>query len=100
MRGCARIWTAALALLFSQAVLAHEGHAHVLGTLVAVNASYVDVRGSDEKVARIVLVKETRYLLRGVAVPASALKIGSRVVIDADRKGETLEAREVRFVVA
>jgi hypothetical protein len=99
MRGWIRVLTATC-LFFSQAAFAHEGHAHVLGTVVGVDAKYLDVKSADEKVSRIFLVKTTRYLLRGEAVSASTLKIGSRVLIDADRKGEALEAREVRFVVA
>jgi hypothetical protein len=73
----------AVALLIPAGVAAHGGHLHkVMGTVVGVQGSQVDVKGTDGKAVRVTLDAKT-VITRGKAkLDLSALKAGERVSID------------------
>lgn len=65
---------------------AHEGHAHkVLGTIAAVSDTQLDVKTTDGKTVAIVLDAKTVYRQGKVRTDAKMLKLGERVVIEAEQ---------------
>ena len=63
--------------------LAHEGHTHkVLGTVASVQASQIEVKGTDGKVLAIVVDAKTAITRGKEKLDATALKVGERVSVD------------------
>lgn len=83
-------WTVCLvlmvALVMPAAAWAHEGHAHkVLGTIAAVSDAQLDVKTTDGKTVAIVLDAKTVYRQGKVRTDVKMLKLGERVVIEAEQ---------------
>ncbi|HEY6148834.1 MAG TPA: hypothetical protein VIZ69_14100 [Thermoanaerobaculia bacterium] len=78
------------------ALVAHEGHHHVLGTVIGVEATRVQVRTKDGKTVAVPVNAGTKYF-RGskgnIAAAASDVKVGMRVVIDLAKGGSAEEVR-------
>lgn len=94
------ILTLALAACLAGWGFAHGGHKHVMGTTTAVDATHVEVKTADGKTVSVTLTPETRYFKDKAAAAAADLKVGLRVVIDAEPKGSALQAAEVKIGVA
>lgn len=82
-----RKWVIGVALVAALAIpaagWAHGGHTHkVLGTVSAVTAKQVEVKGTDGKVVVIVLNAKTAITRGKTKLDAAALKTGERVSID------------------
>lgn len=74
------------ALAVPAAASAHEGHAHkVLGTIAAVNDTQLDVKTTDGKTVAVVLDAKTVYRQGRVRTDAKILKLGERVVVEAEQ---------------
>jgi hypothetical protein len=74
------------ALVMPAAARAHEGHAHkVLGTIAAVSDVQLDVKTTDGKTVAIALDTKTVYLQGKVRTDAKILKLGERVVVEAEQ---------------
>ncbi|MDQ6891205.1 MAG: hypothetical protein M3167_00800 [Acidobacteriota bacterium] len=87
---------AATMLLVAGTVLAHEGHHHVMGTVTAVDATHVEVKTRDGKSSSVPLSPATKYYkgTKGKTPgAASALKVGTRVMIDLAKDGSASEVR-------
>jgi hypothetical protein len=83
-------WLAAVAVLvllgMPVAMSAHAGHAHkVLGTITAVSDSQLDVKTTDGKSVVVLLDAKTVYRQGKVRVDAKMLKLGERVVVEAEQ---------------
>ncbi len=91
------ILAAAAALAVSGIAFAHGGHDHVRGTVVAVDASHVEVKSGYGKTVSIALTPDTKFSKDNAAAKAEDLKVGSRVVIDTDKAGDSLQALEVKI---
>jgi hypothetical protein len=90
----------AAAFLLCGEARAHEGHAHILGTVTVVDATHLDLKTNDGATVEMRLTPKTSLLRRGQAAPLTDLKVGMRVLVDADHDETGLSAREIRFVVA
>ena len=82
-------WIVGLALLAALALpafaAAHTGHLHkVMGTVSAVTATRVEVKTTDGKTMVILLDAKTVYRKAKLKVDVAAVKVGGRVVIDAE----------------
>lgn len=65
---------------------AHGGHAHkVMGTIAAVTANQLDVKATDGKTVTIALDAKTVYLQGKTKVDAKMLKVGERIVVEAEQ---------------
>lgn len=65
---------------------AHEGHAHkVLGTIAAVADAQLDVKTTDGKTVAVTLDAKTVYRQGKVKADAAMLKLGERVVVEAEQ---------------
>ena len=61
---------------------AHEGHVHkVMGTVVAIEASRIEVDTQDAKKQSYALTKETVYRRGKASATASDVRVGARVVL-------------------
>ena len=91
-----------LTVLISAAILfAHGSATHIAGTVSAVDGNHVTVKTQAGKSEVVMLGKTTKYLNGSKATTADALKVGTRVVIDAkmDTKMKMYAAEEVRIGV-
>jgi len=87
-------------------LLAHEGH-KVMGTVAAVDANQVEVKGKDGKTVSIALAPTTKYL-RPAATPGAKpqaasladVKVGQRVVVAVSEEGEKMTAKELTLGAA
>lgn len=74
------------ALVAPAALWAHAGHAHkVLGTVAAVTDAQLDVKTTDGKTVALTLDAKTVYRQGKVRTDAKMLKLGERVVIEAEQ---------------
>jgi hypothetical protein len=89
----------ALSLLLANApeVFAHGGAEHVMGKVTKVSAQSVTVETTDKKVVEVGLNSKTTYTRNDKKVPASDLKIGERVMIEAKEVNEKLVAGSVKL---
>jgi len=78
-------------------VLAHGEAVHVMGTVTAISNNSVTVQTVDKKSSTVEITAQTKFVKSGVAASIKDLKVGDRVVVDAGKIGEKLEAHQVRF---
>jgi hypothetical protein len=70
-----------LVLFAATVAWAHEGHLHkVMGTVVAVDAAKLDVKGSDGKTLSLVVDAATKVVRGTTVIKAVDLKAGERIV--------------------
>ena len=82
-------------------VLAHEGHTHkVLGTVASVQASQIEVKGTDGKVLTIVFDAKTAITRGKDKLDATALKVGERVSVDYTQVKKTNTAKAIKLGTA
>lgn len=84
------------AVMVPAALLAHEGHRHVMGTVTAVDTTHIEIKTTDGKSSSVPLSAATKYYKDSkgkTAGAASDLKVGSRVVIDLAKDGTAKEVR-------
>jgi hypothetical protein len=85
---------------FAGRLWAHSGHEHkALGTVVAVDASHLDVKTKDGKTVSVQLNAETKYWKAEAAATLAEIKVAQRVVVTYVEKDEKYVAKEVRLGV-
>ena len=90
--------TALAALLIAGAVaLAHEGHEHIMGTVVKVEKARLELKDRDGKTAVVGLTPSTTFLKGKEPATAADVKPGVRVAIEATKGSAGLEAVEVKI---
>lgn len=95
-----------LALLFAYTVApflsAHEGHDHkIMGTVSTIHDNRVEVKGTDGKLSTVSLTDKTKILHGTMAMKATDLKAGDRVVVTASGGGkDPFVAKEIRVGAA
>lgn len=92
MRKISTILTMAFILLASIA-LAHEGHKHLMGTVVAVTAKRIQVKTKDAKIVSVPLTKATHYFTGKKKATFADVHVGDRVVVDLAKGGAAEEVR-------
>ncbi len=92
---------AVLAILMTVAfpvVLAHEGHAHhVMGTVNKIVPDWLEVKDTSGNLVSCKLTSETKYRRGDSPVTVSEIKVGDRVMIEAELKAGTLMAKVVHL---
>lgn len=86
-----------LALLWVTSAFAHEGKTHVMGTVSSIDAKQIVVTDRDGKTVSIAVTNDTKYEQGETPATASALKAGTRVVVDVAGKPESLTATEIHI---
>jgi hypothetical protein len=94
--------TVIFTLLISTVLFAHGDATHIIGTVASIDGNHVMVKTQDGKTEMVMLDKTTKYLAGTKAATMDAVKVGSRVVIDAkmDAKTKMYSAEEVRIGIA
>src|SRR5215831_9119036 len=87
------------ALLFGGLLLAHGNATHLMGTVTAIGNDTVTIQGKDSKPVVVRLEKTTKYFKNKKAATIDDMKVGTRVVIDAemDQKSKMYAAEEIQL---
>ena len=80
-----------------QAVFAHDGAEHVMGTVTKVSAHGVTVKTTGNKVVEVGLTSKTTFARNDKKVAAKEMKVGDRVMIEAKEVNEKLVADSVKL---
>jgi len=75
----------------------HGTGLHVLGTVVAIDATHVEVKTPKGATVSVKLTKETRFKEKGKPKTMELPAVGDRVVIEATKDDKILTATEVHF---
>lgn len=93
-----RLATVVAVVVFAAGMLFAHGEAvRVMGTVTAISSSSITVQTVDNKVSAVGITAQTKFVKSGVAASIRDLKVGDRVVIDAGKIGEKLDAHQVQF---
>src|SRR5437879_11137794 len=89
-------------LFLAGVLLAHGNATHLMGTVTALGKDTVTIQDKDGKTVVVMLEKTTKYLKTKKPVTLDELKIGSRVVIDAqmNEKMKMYSAEEIQIGAA
>jgi hypothetical protein len=94
--------TACLLVLFfslfdTSPLWAHEGHAHVMGTVTAVNDEQLVVQTKSQQTVSILVDHNTRYRATSLTTSSETVQVGDRVVVEVTEEANSLRAAEVRY---
>ncbi len=86
-------------LFISTTSSAHGTGLHVLGTVVAIDATHVEVKTTKGQTVDVRVTKQTHYREKGNTKGGTLPQVGDRVVIDAtkDETDQGLVAAEIHF---
>jgi hypothetical protein len=88
-------------LLLSGIVAAHGDEQHIMGTVTRVTNKAITVRPQEDKVHKksvtVNVVAATKFEKMGAAATVKDIKVGDRVAIHAEKKGDQLEAQIVKI---
>jgi hypothetical protein len=89
-------------LLVCGLVLAHGNATHLMGTVTAIDKNTVTIKDKDGKSVVVMLEKTTKYLKNKKPAPSAEMKVGTRVVIDAqmDQKTKMYTAEEIQLGIS
>src|SRR5262250_3219003 len=90
---------AVTAVLSIGLLLAHGNATHLMGTVTAIGKDMVTIQDKDGKSIVVMLEKDTKYFRNKKAASAGDMKVGTRVVIDAemDQKMKMYAAEEIQL---
>jgi len=99
---CLRLALTFICLFISTTSFAHGTGLHVLGTVMAIDATHIEVKTSKGQTVDVQVNKQTRYKEKGNPKGGTLPTVGDRVVIEAtkDEKDKGLVAIEIHFSAA
>jgi len=88
-----------IVLLSVGQLLAHGNATHLMGTVTAVGKDTVTIQDKDGKSVVVMVGKTTKYLKAKKPATVEDMKVGTRVVIDAemDQKTKMFAAEEIQL---
>ena len=86
-----------LLFAFSLMALAHGNEKHVMGTVTSISDTSITVETTAKKSVTVDVSDKTKFEKSGAAAALKDLKVGDKVVINADVSGDKLVANEVHF---
>jgi Domain of unknown function (DUF5666) len=87
-------------LFVSMPSFAHSGDQHVLGTIMAIDATHVEVKTPKGQSVDVRVNKKTRYKDERNPKGATLPEVGDRVVSSATKDDKVLLATEIHFSAA
>ena len=87
-------------LFISTPSFAHGTGQHVLGTVMAIDATHVEVKTPKGKTVDVQVNKQTRFKEKGNPKGTNLPVVGDRVVIEATKDDKVLLATEIHFSAA
>jgi hypothetical protein len=91
------LMTAVFLGLAASPVLAHGGGPHLKGTVSAISADQITVKDADGREWQATITARTRFIRSKAVGNREDLHQGDRVVVHTHKKGDGLEAVEVRY---
>lgn len=91
---------ACLLCFVATTAFAHGTGQHVLGTVMAIDATHIEIKTPKGKTVDVQVNKQTRFKEKGNPKGAGLPVVGDRVVIEATRDDKVLRATEVHFSAA
>jgi hypothetical protein len=95
-----RLILALTCLFISTASFAHGTDQHVLGTVMAIDATHVEVKTPKGRTVDVRVNKQTRFKEKSNPKGANVPVVGDRVVIKATKDDKVLLATEIHFSAA
>lgn len=95
-----RLIVSVMCLFISTLSFAHDGDQHVLGTIMAIDATHVEVKTSKGQSVNVRVNKKTLYKDQRNPKDVNMPEVGDRVVIKATKDGKVLVATEIHFSAA
>jgi len=92
-----RLVLIAFCLTLTSTAFAHGTGQHVLGTVVAIDATHVEVKTQKGATVDVQINKQTRFKEKDHPKSTNLPEVGDRVVIEAIKDEKTLTATEVHF---
>jgi len=92
-----RLVLIAFCLTLTSTAFAHGTGQHVLGTVVAIDATHVEVKTQKGATVDVQINKQTRFKEKDRPKSTNLPEVGDRVVIEAIKDEKTLTATEVHF---
>ena len=87
-------------LVISTPSFAHSADQHVLGTIMAINATHVEVKTTKGQSVDVRVNKKTLYKDESNPKGANVPEVGDRVIIKATKDDKVLLATEIHFSAA
>jgi Domain of unknown function (DUF5666) len=84
-------------LLLSALAFAHGGMEHVMGTVTTITDHSLSVKTNDGAVTTVEFDGETKFVKGDDAASAKDVQVGSRVVIHAHKRDNSLHAAQVKI---
>ena len=85
-----------MTLGLSMPALAHEGHDHkVMGTVIAIDASHIEVKATDGTIQSLQVTSKTRFKKADAPASRADVKPTDRVVVKFAEEAGKAEAHEV-----
>jgi hypothetical protein len=95
-----RLIVAFTCVLMATPSFAHDGDQHVLGTIMAIDATHVEVKTSKGQSVNVRVNKKTLYKDQRNPKEINVPEVGDRVVVKAIKDGKVLLATEIHFSAA
>jgi len=95
-----RLIVALTCLFISAPSFAHGTDQHVLGTIMAINATHVEIKTSKGQSVDVRVNKKTQYKDANNPKGANVPEVGDRVIIKATKDNKVLLATEIHFSAA
>jgi hypothetical protein len=92
-----RLIAALLCVIIPMAAMAHGTGQHVLGTVVAIDATHLEIKTTKGATVEVLINKSTRFKEKGNPKGTNTPAVGDRVVVDAMKEDKGLIATEVHF---
>ena len=92
-----RLVLIAYCLTLTSTAFAHGTGQHVLGTVVAIDATHVEVKTQKGATVDVQINKQTRFKEKDHPKSTNLPTVGDRVVVEAIKDEKTLTATEVHF---
>jgi hypothetical protein len=87
-------------LFISASSFAHGTDQHVLGTIMAINATHVEIKTSKGQSVDVRVNKKTQYKDANNPKGTNVPEVGDRVIIKATKDNKVLLATEIHFSAA
>jgi hypothetical protein len=87
-------------LFISAPSFAHGTDQHVLGTIMAINATHIEIKTPKGQSVDVRVNKKTRYKDESNSKGANVPEVGDRVIIKAIKDDKVLLATEIHFSAA
>ena len=91
------ITVTALLFVLSMMALAHGKEKHLMGKVTSISETAITVDTADKKSVTVDLSDKTKFEKSGAPATLKDLKVGDKVVIQADSEGDKLVANKVHF---